>query len=277
MAEEVLNSKKHLLLEKPTTTNALEARKLLALARLNSCIGMMSHEFRYMPERNYSKDLISEGKIGKIREFHFHFYGSFAVGEDSHRFGWLWDAVYDGGMLGAAGSHIIDWIRYAINDEVKSVQGRLLTLQKTRKGPGDKIHEVTADDGFYSLVETKGGIKGIISLTTTLTSPPTTRFVIGGTEGTIMIEGADVYVGKKGEKLEKNKIPESYNLNLELEEKDNRIAPYLKLLDRFSLALDKRETVSPSLYDGWKNQQFIDALKLSHTTGSNISIVDSLT
>ena len=67
-------------------------------------------------------------------------------------------------------------------------------------------------------------------------------------------------------------IPEKYNMDTSLEDKDQRIPPFMKLLDDLTKSLDDGKSRSPSLEDGWRNQQLLDAVKDSHRTGARIII-----
>ncbi len=267
----VLNSGKQLLLEKPTTSNAFEARKLLRTALNNGLVGMMAHEFRNVPVRAYMRDLIADGKIGKVRELHYISYASFAARTDTPRFGWLWDNIFDGGLLGAMGSHQTDLIRFILDENITEVQGSIYARVPKRMGSDDKLYKVTADDGYSMVFKTESGITGNLIVTTTLTKAPPSKFVVGGDKGTIYFENDDIYLSTGGE-FEKLEIPEKYQLDNSLIEKDRRIPPFMSLLNSFADALDNGVANAPSLEDGWQNQLVLDALRESDRTGSIIKI-----
>jgi predicted dehydrogenase len=272
MAMEVMKAGKHLLLEKPTTSNADEAKQLFRYAEDHGLVGMMSHEFRNLPERAYLRELIQEGKAGKLREVHMQEFFGFAARSDVPKFGWLWQSLYDGGMLGAIGSHVFDWLRYTIDDEFKSLQGSIYTRNPVREDHDGNLHEVTADDGFSMVFETKKGVAGDLVLTCTMSPAPASRLLISGDKGTFMLEGKTLSFGEIGKPFEEISIPESYALDNSLIEKDGRIPPYIKFLDILSKSLKDGISYEPSLYDGWMNQEVLDALKLSNKTGDKINL-----
>lgn len=271
MGKKVLKKGKHLLLEKPTANNAFEVKKLLRMAESSNLVGMMAHEFRNLPVRAYFRDLLQEGRIGTVRELHFNQYFSWAANPKNPKFGWLWDNRFEGGMLGAMGSHQFDMIRSILGEEITELQGRLFTRMAKREDREGKMCKVTADDGYSVIFETEMGVTGNLITSTTLGPAPPTRFIVGGTSGTLYLENNKIYEGSGNEFMELE-IPEKYNLDTSLQEKDYRIPPFMKLLDSLSQALDEGKSHSPSLEDGWRNQELLDAVKDSHRTGTRIII-----
>ncbi|RMG35437.1 MAG: gfo/Idh/MocA family oxidoreductase [Methanobacteriota archaeon] len=269
MAKAVLENNFHLLLEKPTTETALEAKKLVRLAEENSLVGMMCHEFRYLPHFHFSHDLINQGKIGTIREIYMQtFFGSFSNVSrlQGH---WLLDSKYEGGMLGAIGSHMIDRIRFLTGKEFKEVAGRV-----TRK---IQIPGFSSDDGFSAVLKMEDEIIVNMAVSATVSPPPPSTLIIGGSEGTLLISNRDVmFAGSEDQTYDKLDIPTSYSMDMNLAEKDQRIPPFLKLLDRFANAIETGEMKTPSLHDGWLNQVTLDGIKSSQKTNNFIKLDSSL-
>lgn len=273
MGKAVLEAGKHLLLEKPTTTIALEARELAWLAESKELTAMMCHEFRWQPERMQLAEMINEGKLGDIRELHVNQYYSFAANPDRVEFGWLWDSKFDGGILGAVGSHLVDMMRSITSYEFSSVQGQISTRVPQRKR-GDEYVNVTADDGFSFTFEMNSGLHGIANVTTSLHTTPSSRFIVGGDLGTAYLDNSTLYFAESGEDFNPVSIDQKFDLDLQLADKDRRIPPFLKLLDQLSRSLDKKTSLTPSIIDGWRNQQVLDALRQSDATNSRIKISD---
>ncbi len=57
----------HVLCEKPMALNVEEAQQMLDVARKTGITAMIDHEFRYLPVRQHSGELIRNGYIGKLR------------------------------------------------------------------------------------------------------------------------------------------------------------------------------------------------------------------
>jgi len=66
LAKEALLYGKHVLVEKPLTTNVAEAEELVALATEQQCILMVGHTFEYNPAVNELRKLVQSGNLGKI-------------------------------------------------------------------------------------------------------------------------------------------------------------------------------------------------------------------
>lgn len=66
LAKECLKEDKHVLVEKPLTLNSRDAETLIKLARKKKRIIMAGHTYLYAPGIRKLKEIISEGKLGKI-------------------------------------------------------------------------------------------------------------------------------------------------------------------------------------------------------------------
>tara|TARA_Y100001935_G_scaffold99038_1_gene82350 strand:+ start:10419 stop:11399 length:981 start_codon:yes stop_codon:yes gene_type:complete len=67
VAKEIIESRNHLLVEKPLTLNYRDAKKLLELSFENEINLMVGHVMLFHPAIIKMKDLISSGKIGKLQ------------------------------------------------------------------------------------------------------------------------------------------------------------------------------------------------------------------
>ena len=66
LAREALLQGKHVLVEKPLTTNVMEAQDLVELAKREQRILMVGHTFVYNPAVNELRRLVQSGDLGKI-------------------------------------------------------------------------------------------------------------------------------------------------------------------------------------------------------------------
>ncbi len=66
LAKEALLHGKHVLVEKPLTSNVEEAEELVALAKAQECVLMVGHTFEYNAAVNELRTLIRSGELGKI-------------------------------------------------------------------------------------------------------------------------------------------------------------------------------------------------------------------
>ena len=69
LAKNALSSGKHVLLEKPMTSNSSEAQELITLSKRLNLTLMVDHTFLYTGAVNTMKNLILDGEIGKLQYF----------------------------------------------------------------------------------------------------------------------------------------------------------------------------------------------------------------
>ena len=75
ISQECLAAEKHVFVEKPLTTNYVEARKLVQFAADKDRILMVGLIYRYNPAVKKIKELIDLGKLGKIYYMYGHYMG----------------------------------------------------------------------------------------------------------------------------------------------------------------------------------------------------------
>lgn len=201
MEKKALLHNKHLLLEKPTTSTALEARHLTTLAQDRNLIGMVAHEFRWTPANKLVHKLVVVGKVvGPLREVHCtRFFGA-SASSARPPFSWSEDSRYDHGISGSHGSHNIDEIRSLTNLEFKSLIGQIYTRNPKRRNEGGSYRQVTSDDGYSMIFELEKQVTGSLNTTATMSPSPSSR--------TIQLETREQFTWKKmrftQEKLVKN-------------------------------------------------------------------------
>jgi predicted dehydrogenase len=66
LAKQALEAGKHVLVEKPLATNALDAQDLVELAERSGLVLMPGHTFLYSPAVNKVRDLIVSGELGEL-------------------------------------------------------------------------------------------------------------------------------------------------------------------------------------------------------------------
>lgn len=107
-----LQHKKHLLIEKPFTINALEAQALVDLAHTNKCFMMEAIWVRFLPSMVRLKCLLESGIIGDIRLIDISF-GGIAPPEYIPR---LIDPQLAGGVTLDMGIYPITFINFLLED-----------------------------------------------------------------------------------------------------------------------------------------------------------------
>ncbi|HEY9668791.1 MAG TPA: Gfo/Idh/MocA family oxidoreductase, partial [Coleofasciculaceae cyanobacterium] len=157
MAKKTLQAGKHLLLEKPMTLAATEARELYQLASAQGVIAMMDFEFRFVPTWQLLAEYLADGFVGQKRLIKIDWLVSSRA--DAQR-PWNWYAQKEqgGGALGAVGSHAFDYINWLFGP-VQRLCAKLTTAIPERPDPkeGGKLKPVDADDTCLILLELADG------------------------------------------------------------------------------------------------------------------------
>ena len=192
MATAALEAGKHVLCEKPTALNAVEAQRMLEVSRAHpKQIAIIDHELRFLPSFIAARQRIRE--IGLIRYAEVR-YASPGRGDRSRPWNWWSDAKEGGGVWGAVGSHFVDALRY-LGFEIENVQATLATIIKERSGK-----PVTSDDFAAVNLHLRGGALATMTFSAVAAGPdePTT-FTIHGEQGAFRLMGEELLFAKPRE------------------------------------------------------------------------------
>jgi predicted dehydrogenase len=149
-AIEFLKSGKDVFLEKPMGISADEGRQITEAAIKYDQLVMVGHMWRFDEDTNYLKDIVQEGKLGKI--FKTKGYG---VHENWGPSGWFTKkTLAGGGALADMGVHAIDTIRYILGDpKPAKVYARISTNFGDYDVDDTGIIVITWDNGTESIIE----------------------------------------------------------------------------------------------------------------------------
>jgi len=112
LALEAVEAGRHVLCEKPFTTDAAQAARLVEAQARAGVIGALGHEFRWNPARAAIGDAITSGAIGEPRVATVVEYSPFLLHSDDDLAMPSWfEEPGIGGWLGANGSHTLDQLR----------------------------------------------------------------------------------------------------------------------------------------------------------------------
>ncbi|KAG8857124.1 hypothetical protein FRB91_011743 [Serendipita sp. 411] len=149
-----LNNGKHVLLEKPFTVNAKEAKALIDLSREKSLFIMEAMWTRFLPVAQYISDLVRGEELGEVRILHADLSGDCKIDELSldHR---LIDPKLAGGALLDLGPYPLVWAIIAMYEnpaydkkQPPSISSSMLKVPRT----GVDAHSTftLTFDGLYS-------------------------------------------------------------------------------------------------------------------------------
>jgi predicted dehydrogenase len=192
MASAFLARGKHVISEKPTALNVMEAQELVVAAEQRpELIALIDHELRFLPAWIAARERVRE--LGGVRYVEVR-YSSPARGDRSREWNWWSDADRGGGILGAVGSHFADAIRYLVG-EIEEVQAMLLTMIDERSGK-----KVTADDFAEVNLKLAGGAHAVMTLNAVASGPDEQAMITIHCEREAMrLIGSELLVAKRGE------------------------------------------------------------------------------
>lgn len=277
MAKQVLQAGKHLLLEKPTTLTAEEARDLYYLAKQRRVIATLDFEYRFVPAWQRLAELLSQDYVGKKRLIKIDWLVSSRA--DASR-PWNWYSRKDrgGGALGALGSHAFDYISWLFGS-VKRLNAHLSTSIPMRPDPDSgELKPVDADDTCMIMLELADGTPCQVCISAAVYAHRTHGVEVYGDRGTLVlasnnqkdyIHGFYLRGSQAGQSQTELEIP--MRLNFGKTYTDGRIAAFIRVVDHWVQAIDKGEATAPSLREGVYSQLLMD---LSHTSHQQRSWVE---
>ena len=270
----------HILCEKPLALNSDQAREMAETARDRGLIGMTNFPYRDNPAVKELRARLAGGYIGKVLHVAGQYHGGFGLRRSPN---WRASRERSGaGILGDLGSHLIDLARYVTGDDFAAVCAHSLTALHSEKGidavvrTEDPRAGARNDDSCAFLAEFRSGAQGIFH-TSWIAYQGDYRqhqeLDIYGSEGRIHFmanhSGTMLRGMRNGENPRWEILPvDNITLPQETGEEEDWFRPGRQTKTnttyRWLEAIRTGETgVTPSLDDGWRAQQVIDAVILA--------------
>ncbi len=269
---------KHVICEKPLAMNSSEAKQMAEAAGEAGVVHMTAFNYRRVPAGNYAKQMIEDGKLGKIYHFNAVYLQDFFADPD---FMWLWRCdkkIAGSGAHGDMSAHIVDLARFLLGD-FDSVSGAMETFTKERPKPDGSMGKVTVDDAAYFLARFQSGALGSFNVTRCANGRKNhMRFEIYGSKGSIVFnlerlneleyfssadEATDqgfrnIIVTDQNHPYINKWWPPGHIIGWE--------HTFIHEIGDFLTAIANKEKVAPDFYDGYRCQQVLDAVMKSAET-----------
>lgn len=165
---------KHILCEKPMAMNLDEAKEMLQAVEDSGVKHMMGFNYRRLPAIVLARNLIKEGRLGKIYHFRAVYFQDWIIDPNFPLVWRLKKEIAGLGALGDMGAHIVDLARFLVG-EFDSVMCTTETFIKERPEPaavtgltakkGEGKGEVTVDDAAIFMARFKNGALGAFETT----------------------------------------------------------------------------------------------------------------
>lgn len=239
-------------LEKPIALNTKEALELRDELAKSPIPHMVCFSYRYKSAARYARQLIREGKLGRIHHVYSQYLQGWAM-DESIPLVWRFSKELSGsGALGDLGSHILDLHRFLVG-ETKSVIGHADTIVRERELlSGEGKGDVDVDDFCHVLAKMEGGISSSMEIS---------RFTYGrGNYQRIEIYGSKgslVYSLEENDTLEVNFADEEGGFRTVEIPEECRAE---QMQSFFNLVQGKGDGLDATIEDGYINQRTLDAI-----------------
>lgn len=268
MVMAALDARKHILCEKPTALNAKHALEMYQKAESVGVKHMVMYTWYWLPNMQKLKQLIDEGYTGTIYNGYFQW---LADGWRNNNYAWRFDADRSNGILGDLGSHLLHMAIWLLGDVI-AVTARLSNYIQHEGANGGQINP--ANDTVSCILEFTNGAQIQIFVTGVALNVKDGNQItvrLHGENGTIQTDfnpAYDMLLNTTGQQADGEiEVIHSQKLDLETYYRDEPIG-----VRYFTDCVLDDKPIIPSLYDGYKVQQLIDAILLSHKSGKRVII-----
>lgn len=158
--EEALQSKKHILCEKPLCPSYPEALRAASLAhRAGVTCGVVFNN-RHLSAIKRAKELIDEGRLGRILSFEATYLHNSCLDVNKNA-GWKQSGMHGAGVLRDLGSHVLDLI-YFLCGRFSEIEARKQIAFEKRCGINGEEWQTDADEAVYITAKLECGACGTI-------------------------------------------------------------------------------------------------------------------
>lgn len=178
---------KDIICEKPLARNLAEAQEMLRAVEKAGVKHMVAFCNRCVPAIALARELIKEGKLGRIYHWRGSWIADWCIDPKSPLVWRLQRDIAGSGALGDIGSHMVDLARYLVG-EIDSVIGITETFIKERSllDDPDRIGKVDVDDACLFLARFESGALGSFEVTRVATgNKERYGFEINGSKGSL--------------------------------------------------------------------------------------------
>jgi predicted dehydrogenase len=267
---------KHVICEKPIAMNAGEAQAMLEAAEKADVRHMVAFNYRRVPAIALARQMIDDGKVGKVFHFNAVYYQDWLVDPE---FPYVWrhdKQVAGSGAHGDMNAHIVDLARFLVG-EIEAVCGaEEIFIKERQKTDGSGTGKVTADDALFSLARFREGALGSFMATRFASGRKNfLRFELFGSEGSLAFnlerlnelqyysrrelgceQGFRTILATESDHPYINKWwPPGHIIGWE--------HTFIHEIADLMTAIATGQRVEPNFLDGLRNQQVLDAMQLA--------------
>jgi predicted dehydrogenase len=265
VAHDAIRLRKPFALEKPIALNTREALLLQEQLEQAPLPHIVCFTYRYKPAVRYAKQLIEEGRLGKLHHVYSQYLQGWAIDE---RIPLVWrfrKELSGSGALGDLGSHILDLHRFLVGETHSVVADTDTIIRERDIAGGDGRGTVDVDDYCHVLARMDNGVSSSMSIS---------RFAYGrGNYQQIEIygsKGALIYNLEEDDELRVRLADEGDASFRKVAIPDHCRADQMQSF--FDLLLGASDGKDATIADGTINQITIDAILEAADQGKRVSI-----
>lgn len=265
MAKQAIAAGKHLLLEKPITLSAAEARELYHLAAARGVVAIVDFEFRCVPAWQLLAEYLQLGYIGQPRLIKIDWLVA-SRANPQRPWNWYSRRELGGGALGAVGSHAFDYIHWLFGPVRRlSAQLSCSITERSDFTAGGQLKPVNADDTCLIALELADGTPCQLTISSVTYGGRGHWLEVYGSEGTLVlgssnlkdyVHGFQLQAAPAGEELAA--VPVPARLAFPQVFADGRLAPFLRVVELWVEGIDRGKSLVPSLREGVYSQLLMD-------------------
>jgi predicted dehydrogenase len=263
---------KHVICEKPIAMTADEAETMFETAQKADVRHMVAFNYRRVPAIALAKQLIEQGKIGRVFHFNAVYYQDWLVDPNFPYVGRHDKKKGGSGAHGDMNAHTVDLARFLIGEIETVCAAEEIFIKERRMSDSKSTGTVTADDALFFLARFSDGALGTFMATRFATGRKNfLRLEIFGSEGSLIFnlerlnelqfysrsdtaveQGfQNILVTESDHPYVKNWWPPGHIIGWE--------HTFIHEISDLLLAIKNKEAISPNFYDGLRCQQVLDA------------------
>lgn len=179
-------AQKHIYCDKPLASSADEARCIVAAMKGYNGIHQMTLQYRFLPATLRARQLIEEGRIGRILSFRGAYLHA-GYTDPNRPISWRLDAAKSGGGgLYDLGAHIVDLLQHLVGPFAAVCCTTETFVRQRPRADGSGMAPVEVDDLALLLVRTADGALGTVESSRIATGAnDELRFEIHGDRGAL--------------------------------------------------------------------------------------------
>jgi predicted dehydrogenase len=154
-AREFLKRGIHVICDKPLTSNLADARKLVKSAESSDALFVLTHNYTGYPMVRQARQMVANGDLGKIRVVQVEYPQDWlTVHQDFKQAEWRTDPARSGagGSTGDIGTHAFNLAGFVTSLEVESLAADIQAFVEGRQ----------VDDNAHVMLRFKGGARGML-------------------------------------------------------------------------------------------------------------------